>query len=89
MAVVFLGIPILFKRENAQEEIIIRREQIRTARPRRPDLRRHELDDFRVPRRGRRSIFAGVFFDGMAEAQIEPAVIHTDDGVRFALNRQV
>jgi len=82
------GIPVFFKRENAQEQIVIRREQIRPARPRRPDLRRDELDDFRIPRRGRRSIFADVLFDGVAEAQIEPAVIHADDGVRFALNRQ-
>ena len=48
-----LRIPILLKRENAQEQIVIRRQQPGAARTRRPDLRRNELDDFRVPFRKR------------------------------------
>ena len=31
-------------------------------------------------------IFADVLLDGVAEAQIEPAVIHADDGVRLAFD---
>ena len=62
-----LCIPVLFKREDAQEQIVIRRQQIRAARTRRPDLRRDELHDFGIPP-GKR-IVADVFPDRMAEAQ--------------------
>ena len=48
-----LRIPILLKRENAQKQIVIRRQLVRAARTRRPDLRRNELDDFRIPFRER------------------------------------
>ena len=81
-----LGIPILLERENAQEQIVIARQLVRATRTRRPDLRRDELDDFRIPF-GKR-IFADVFFDGLTKAQIESAEINADDHVRFALNRQ-
>jgi len=30
----------------------------------------------------------GHILDGVAEAQIEPAEIHADDGIRLAFNRQ-
>src|SRR5277367_5452578 len=79
-----LRIPILLERENAQEQIVIRRQQIRAARTRRPDLRRDELDDLRIPFRER--IVADVFLDRVPEAQVEAAVIHADDDVRFAFD---
>src|SRR5271154_4090676 len=79
-----LRIPILLERENAQEQIVIRRQQVRAARTRRPNLRRDELDDLRIPFRER--IVADVFLDRVAEAQVEPAVIHADDDVRLAFD---
>ncbi len=81
-----LGIPIFLKRENAQEQIVIARQLVRAARARRPDLRRDELDDFRIPFGER--IIADVFLDRLAEAQIESAVIHADDHVRLAFDGQ-
>src|ERR1035437_8977641 len=65
-----LRIPSLLERENAQEQIIIARQLVGAARTRCPDLRRDELDDFRIPR-GKR-IFADISFDRLAEAQVEP-----------------
>ena len=81
-----LGIPILLERENAQKQVVIARQLVCAARTRRPDLRRNELDDFRIP--FREWIVADVFLDRLAEAQVEPAVIHADDHVRLAFDRQ-
>ena len=81
-----LGIPILLEREDAQQQIIILRQLVRAAGTRRPDLRRDELDDFRVPLG--EGVFADVFFDRLTETQVEPAVIHADDHIRLALDGQ-
>ena len=81
-----LRVPGLFKRENAEEQVVVPRQLVGPARARGPDLGRDELNDLGIPL-GKR-VFPDVVLDRLAEAQVESAVVHADDHIRFPFDRQ-
>ena len=60
-----------------------------TAGPRRPDLRRNVLNNFRIPVEKYPPARTDVLFDGARKAAVEPRKVNANDDVRFALEREL
>src|SRR5436190_4086022 len=66
------GVPFLLERKNAQQQIHVALELVRTPTARRPHLRRNILNDFRSPVEKSASARTDLLPDGARKAAIEP-----------------
>src|SRR5437867_11563685 len=80
-----LGIPVLFEREDTQEQVIIAGHLVNSTFTGSPNLRRNVLDDFWIPRVEPVGMRADCLFDCMRETAVESGEIHANDQVRLAV----
>src|SRR5215216_2343586 len=82
------GIPILLKREDAQQQIEIPGHSISAARARRPNLRRDILDEFRLPIKKGSLMGLEILLDCVGKSAIESSKINTNNCVWLPLYSQ-
>src|SRR6266481_2454805 len=66
------GVPFLLERKDAQQQIHVALKLVRTARPRRPDLRRNVPNNFWLPVDKRTPARADKLFDRLRKVVVEP-----------------
>src|SRR5947207_13010043 len=66
------GVPFLLERKDAQQQIHVALELVRTARPRCPHLRRNVLNNFRIPVEKRPPVRADLLCYGARKTTVEP-----------------
>src|SRR5688572_16728439 len=81
-------IPILLERKNAQQQIDITVHLTGASGARSPHLRRHDLNDLRVPILKGAALALNDFAHAMRQPKVKPRKIDADDCMRRAIRGQ-